>query len=152
MSPALNFHVNASWVLGQHGTVEGDPAAKRIEFSAPPEFQGEPGFWSPEHFLLAAVASCFVTTFRAIARISKFEPVSLDLSAEGIVEKGEGGFAFTQIILKPRLMIHQESERERGLRLLEKTEHSCLISRSLKATVTMEANVAVADMEMADIT
>src|SRR5579864_4284053 len=111
----MTFQANAHWKAGFHGTVAGDPTVKALEFSAPPEFRGESGYWSPEHFLLAAVASCFVTTFKAIAEISKFSAVSLSLMVEGTVEKGEAGLAFTQIALIPELTVASESDRERGL-------------------------------------
>ena len=40
--------------------------------SAPPSEFGGPGDrWSPETLLVAAVADCFVLTFRAIARASQ---------------------------------------------------------------------------------
>ena len=38
-----------------------------IATSAPPEFDGPPGHWSPEMLLTAAVADCFVLSFRAVA-------------------------------------------------------------------------------------
>ena len=44
-----------------------------LPLHAPPEFDGPPGYWSPETLLTAAVASCFVLSFRAIARASKLE-------------------------------------------------------------------------------
>ena len=143
------FKAKARWKTGIRGVVESDPAAKAIEFSAPPEFRGESGVWSPEHFLLAAVGACFVTTFKAIAESSKFEPVSLVVDVEGTVEKGEGGYNFTQVVLNPKLIIDRESDRARSLRLLEKTERSCLISRSLKAVVSMRTRVEVAAGERA---
>lgn len=34
-----------------------------VTTSAPPEFQGEPGYWTPEHLLVAALESCLMTTF-----------------------------------------------------------------------------------------
>lgn len=152
MASGYAFRANARWAAGSRGIAEADPAAKAIEFSAPPEFHGEAGLWSPEHFLLAAIASCFVTTFRAIAQFSKFDAVSLEVAAEGSLEKGEGGYTFTTVILKPQLIIHQESDRERAVRLLEKTERGCLISRSLKAAVLMDARVTVGDAQTADVT
>ena len=137
------FRTNAEWTHARRGSVEGDPKATKIDFSAPPEFQGESGFWSPEHFLLAAVTSCFVTTFRAIAEFSKFEFASLAVAAEGTVEKAEGGYQFTHILLRPTLTVQREGDHDRAVRLLEKTEHSCLISRSLKIGVEMQPGVQV---------
>jgi peroxiredoxin-like protein len=149
MTPNYSFKVDAQWTGRRRGFVEDGTEVPRIHFAAPPQFQGESGFWTPEHFLLAAAASCFVTTFRAVTEISKFEPVGLELSAEGVIEKGEGGFQFTRITLRPVLTVARETDQERGARLLEKAEHSCLISRSLKGQVVMQPRVQVAAPAMA---
>lgn len=150
MTTNYTFRVEAQWSGGRRGSVEGEPDVPKIHFAAPPQFQGESGFWTPEHFLMAAAAACFVTTFRAITEISKFEPVGLDISTEGIVEKGDGGFQFTRITLRPVLTVARETDQERGVRLLEKAEHSCLISRSLKGQIVMEPQVRVAVPAMAE--
>jgi len=149
MASKFSFRAHAHWKKAC-GSVEAD-SVNRIEFSAPPEFGGKDGYWTPETFFLAAVASCFVTTFRAIAQISKFEPVFLAVAAEGMVEKGEGGYAFTEVVLKPQLTIKQSDDPQRAMRLLEKTEHSCLVSRSIKAAVRMEAQIHVAEQKLADV-
>ena len=141
MSDQLQFRVKGQWTAARRGRVEAESVEQPISFSAPPEFRGETGFWSPEHFFLAAVASCFITTFRAIAEASRFDPLALDVSVEGVVEKGEGGYEFTQVILRPHLTIRDDADRQRGARLLEKTERSCLVSRSLKSRVTMEPRI-----------
>jgi organic hydroperoxide reductase OsmC/OhrA len=144
----LHFTVNGHWKVEERGTVTGHPAAKAIEFSAPPEFRGEPGFWTPEHFLLAAMASCFVTTFRAIAGYSRFEALGLDVAVEGKLEKEKSGYDFAAIVIRPRLTIPDESYRVLAGRLLEKTEHACLIARALKCPVTMETVVEVAQLDL----
>ena len=123
--------------------VESESPAPPIQFSAPAEFQGQAGLWTPEHFLLAAVAACFITTFRAIAELSKFAAEALEVSVEGRIEKAEEGLRFTEIVLKPTLTVASESERERAARLLEKAERSCLISRSLRSQVRMEPEVQI---------
>ena len=79
-----------------------------ITFSAPTEFQGEAGQWTPEHLFLASVAGCFVSTFSGMAQFSKFEFLSFDLKVEGVLSKEEGGWRFTQVNLHPRLKIAQE--------------------------------------------
>jgi len=148
--PKYTFYGTAYWTSGRRGLVQAEIPGKSIVFSAPREFQGEPGFWSPEDFLVAAVGSCFVTTFRAIAEASKFEYVSLEVAVEGAVEKGDSGFQFTELVLKPQLTIQTEPDRPRGERLLEKTEHACLISRSLKSRVRMEPKIEAAEPQRAE--
>ncbi len=47
-------------------TVSGS-ALPAIETASPPEFGGPKGVWSPEILLTAAVADCFILTFRGVA-------------------------------------------------------------------------------------
>ncbi len=138
------YRVDAHWTEGRKGRVLGEGVTQELDFSAPPEFQGEMGFWTPEHFLVAAVTSCFVATFSAIAEMSKFEALDLEVSATGSIAKGEGGFRFTEIEIRPVLTVVNEHDRERGLRLLDKAERSCLVTRSLSTTVRMQPMVRVA--------
>ena len=144
MNSAYRFHATAEWTTDRQGKVAGDPLAVKLDFSAPPEFQGLPGMWSPEHFFLAAVTGCFVTTFRAIAEFSKFNFLGLTVAAEGVLEKAEGGYKFTRIFLRPALTIEREEDRERAQRLLEKAERSCLISRSIHSEIVLQPAIAVA--------
>jgi peroxiredoxin-like protein len=148
--PEYSYESAARWTTKRRGTVECDQPVPPLEFSAPSEFQGDAGYWTPEHLLLSAVASCFVTTFRAIAELSRFEVVSLEVSAEGALENKEGGFRFAEIILHPILVVASENDRERGLRLLEKAERACLISRSLQTPVRMKPLVEVTSLQAAE--
>jgi peroxiredoxin-like protein len=138
---SYSYRVGAHWTLHKRGIVEAESIPRTINFAAPPEFGGEPGLWTPEHFLLASVSTCFIATFRAIADFSNLEFSGLELQAEGKVEKVEGGLRFTRIVLKPELTIHAERDRERAGRLLEKAERACLVSRSLACTIVLEAKI-----------
>jgi peroxiredoxin-like protein len=149
MAKEYRFQAAARWTTGGRGIVEAESPAPAIPFAAPPQFQGESGIWTPEHFFLAAIASCFIITFRTIAELSRFEPVALELSAEGVLGKAEGGFQFTQVILRPVITIEREEDRERAVRLLEKAERSCLVSRSSKSQVVMEPEVHVTTAALA---
>jgi peroxiredoxin-like protein len=98
---------------------------------------GEPGRWTPEHFLVAAVASCFVSTFSGIAEKSRLGFASFHLDAEGVLGNEDGTWRFTEIELRPIVTIFKEEDRERVIRLLEKAEKSCLIARSLQCNVVL---------------
>jgi len=119
-----------------------------VAFSAPPEFQGRAGHWTPEHFFVAAVASCFVSTFSGMALNSKFEFVSLELEAEGILGQDQAGWRFREVVLRPRLTIAQTEDKERGNRLLHKAEKNCLVARSLACPVVLEPAVIIAEQLM----
>jgi peroxiredoxin-like protein len=129
--------------MHKRGIVEAESIPRTINFAAPPEFGGEPGLWTPEHLLLSAVCTCFVSTFRAVADASKLEFHGMEVPGEGIIEKQEGGFRFTKVVLRPVLTIHREEDRERAGRLLEKAERVCLISRSLSCAIVLESKIVV---------
>lgn len=116
-----------------------------IEVATPPEFpKGMPGIWSPEHLFTAAVNSCLMTTFLAIAENSKLEFVSFQCDAEGKLEQVEGQWRMTEVLLKPTVEVKAEKDVDRANRVLEKSEANCLISNSIKAKVIMKPNVVVA--------
>lgn len=137
------YYASAHWTDGRKGSVSAEGIDEPIRFSAPPEFMGEAGTWTPEHFLAAAVASCFVSTFKAIAEFSKFDFLSLQVEIEAILEKEQGGYSVTKVIVQPILEIAAASEQERAVRLLEKAESACLISRSLKSQIELHPEVLV---------
>ena len=145
--PEYRYYTNAVWTEGRQGTVSAEGADEPIRFSAPPEFMGEAGIWTPEHFFAAAIASCFVTTFKAIAEFSKFEFLSLDVDVKAILQKELGGYSFTRVVIQPLLQIAESSDQERALRLLEKAERACLISRSIKSQIEFEPEVLVASAQ-----
>jgi peroxiredoxin-like protein len=110
--------------------------------SAPPkDFDGPGDAWSPEHLLLASVLACFMFTFRAVARGSKFDFASLELSASGTVDRQDGVTRFTEIVLKPRLTLPKGADPERAHRMLEKGKTACLVTASLAVPVRVEAEI-----------
>jgi peroxiredoxin-like protein len=137
------FRATAYWVVDKRGIVSGENVPQSVEFSSPPEFGGEAEMWTPEHFFLAAISSCFISTFRAIAEFSKFDVVALDVPVEGVLNKEEGGFRFTDVKVRPVLTIATDEDRERGMKLLHKAERVCLISRSINSKISLEPVVQV---------
>jgi organic hydroperoxide reductase OsmC/OhrA len=110
----------------------------------PPEFGGPEGEWTPEHLFVAAVASCFLTTFQAIARASRLEFTEVSVPAVGTLERAEDRrFRFTRVVLRPRIVILEDKDRERAVRIAEKAEGACLVSRSLSTAVALEPQIEV---------
>lgn len=115
-----------------------------IEVATPPQFaKGIPGIWSPEHLFTAAVSSCLMTTFLAIAENSGLEFKAFSCGSKGKLEKVEGKFLMTEVLLSPVVAIQREEDRAKALRILEKSEAACLISNSIKAKVTMNPHIEV---------
>jgi len=144
MESRYTYSARAQYHQHDRSFVELEHGAPRIiHFAAPPEFGGEPGAWTPEHFLLASVASCFIATFQAVARASKLEFQGVEVTVEGVIEKEGGGLRFTHITLRPALIILTEEDRKRAMLMLEKAEKVCLVTRSLCSSIHLEPKILV---------
>ena len=112
-----------------------------VESAPPAEFDGPGDQWSPETLLLAAVADCFVLSFRAVALASKFDWLDLECNTEGTLDRVEKITRFTRIVNTATLVVPAGTSEERAARLLAKAEEICLISNSLNADVHLETDI-----------
>lgn len=116
-----------------------------IEVATPPEFpKGMHGVWSPEHLYTASVGSCFMTTFLAIAENFKLEFSSFTCRATGKLDSIDGKLIMTEVSIQPEVTIRKPGQEDLAIRVMEKSEKACLISNSIKASVTMRPVVHVA--------
>ncbi len=137
------YTTRLNWTEGKRGKLSAD-GLPEIEVATPPEFDGPSGHWSPEHLFVAAASACVMTTFLAIAANSKLAFKDYFCSATGKLEKMEGtGLQITEIVMKLRLTVIQEKDKERAQRVIAKAEENCLISRSMKTRVLVEPEIVV---------
>ena len=114
-----------------------------LKTQSPPQFGGPEGVWSPEVMLSAAVANCFILTFRAIARASKFEWTSIECDVEGVLDRPERTTFFTAFNIHAVLHLPTDAKTELAQRLMEKAEHVCLITASLKSEIVLTTEILV---------
>ncbi|MGA8312467.1 MAG: OsmC family protein [Terriglobales bacterium] len=143
MGEAQKYRVVVWWNSEQTGLAISSSAPNAIHFTAPPEFNGLEGKWTPEDLLLSAVASCYTTTFHAVAEHSGLEYADLEVDVEGSVHKTDSGYSFNEIVIRPNLTISSEEEQTRALRLLQKAKSVCLIARALAVEQKFEPHVQV---------
>jgi peroxiredoxin-like protein len=144
MENQYSYSTEVEWTGERSGDLSA-PDLPNLAVDAPPEFKGHEGVWTPEHLFVAAVNSCFMTTFLAIAENSKLEFVSFNADAKGKLEKLEGqGFIMTEVVLRPKLLVSHARDVERAGRILQKAEKNCLISNSIKAETRLEPEVSFA--------
>lgn len=107
------------------------PGAEPIQCAPPPEFDGPGGLWTPEQLLLSAVSSCFVLSFKAIARASEFEWIGIECDVTGSLDRVDRRVQFTRIDTDAKLVISEDADQDRARLLLEKAEKTCFVSNSL---------------------
>lgn len=116
---------------GLHDIVTGPPA----------QFGGTGTQWSPEDFITAAVADCYILSFRAVARGSRFDWTELECETVGYLDKVDGVLRFTRFDVKARLTVPEGTDADKAHRLLEKSEKVCLITNSLTGESHLETEV-----------
>jgi len=138
--------------LPHHYTVEASAEAEgeaalscdrlvTIPFAPPEEFGGPGDRWCPETLLVAAIASCFILSFRAVARASRFPWKSLKCEVEGKLERVEGAMKFTRFVIQATLGVARDADQKRAHLLLEKAEKTCLVTNSLSAETQLKAEI-----------
>jgi peroxiredoxin-like protein len=144
------YAVDINWNQGRQGSMRSpelnEQAGKDlcIDVATPPQFpNGVPGVWSPEHLFTAAVSSCLMTTFLAIAENSRLEFRNFTCKSKGKLEQVDGKFMMSEVIMEPTVTITDEKDREKAERILLKSEAACLISNSVKAKVSMVPTITV---------
>jgi organic hydroperoxide reductase OsmC/OhrA len=78
--------------------------AATVPGSAAKEYRGDPERVNPEEALVAALSSCHMLTFLAIAAKRKLSLDSYEDDAVGLLEKNAAGkLAITRVILRPKI-------------------------------------------------
>ena len=145
-----SYNVSIFWSHDRKGkmcspdlNVDGN-IAECVDVATPPEFpKGIAGIWSPEHLFTAAISSCLMTTFLAIAENSKLDFVSFSCDAKGKLEKVDNKFMMSEVVLFPIVTIKDEASRERAMKVLQKAEANCLISNSVTSKILMEPTIVL---------
>ncbi len=146
MEEGHRFRVVAWWASGRTGIAKSSSAPNALHFTSPPAFGGLEGRWTPEDLLLCAIASCYTTTFRALAENSKFEYTDLQVEVEGSISRADTGYSFGEVLIRANLMVPQEEEGDaRALKLLHKAKGLCLVSRALSVGQRFEPHVQVGE-------
>ena len=139
-NPVFSYNAEIAWDGGRGGDLS-FPGLPALKVAAPPEFNGPGGAWSPEALYVGAVASCFMLTFLAYAERSALELAFADVSAEAKLERSDGGYRFTEVTLKPTVVVRRAEDVERVEGLLKKVEGTCFIAASIKSRVVVVPRV-----------
>ncbi len=94
------------------------------------------------------MADCFILTFKAIARASKFSWISLSCAVEGTLDTVDRLTQFTMFEVNASLAMPPDMNEEKAMKLLMKAEQACLITNSLTADTHLTATVQVQSEEI----
>jgi organic hydroperoxide reductase OsmC/OhrA len=112
-----------------------------VPASSAPDFSGNPACTNPEESLVAALSSCHMLTFLAIAAKKRLVVEEYIVQPVGFLEKNEAGkLAITRIALHPQVTFGGDKTPtpEECARLHEKAHGHCFIANSVKTAVSWE--------------
>ena len=138
----FTYKTCTTWAEGRSGTLtsEGKPS---LRFSAPPEFKGEAGVWTPEHMFVACVETCHMSTFIAFAARRDLPIVSYRSHANGVLEYVDGDYRFTRIVIFPTIVVSSSSAEEDVKSTLQDAEKHCLVTNSIASIVEVNPTIVV---------
>ena len=143
------YNTSVEWFSHRRGKLRSQ-GLSYLAVSSPPEFKGEPGFWTPEHLFVAATESCLMATFLGISENSRLAVAGYSSKAKGKLELVEGsGLRFTAIEIFPAVELARAEDCERAERIMGKAAKTCLIANSMLTVVTVRPEFTVKEMDMA---
>lgn len=143
MAQTHHYQVDLKWTEGRKGELSSPVLSKTIECATPPEFAGGvPNVWSPEHLYAASINSCYMATFLAIAENYKLNFSTFTCKTNIKLDLVEGKYLITEADLYPEVTLtNTELDAEKALKVMEKSKVHCLVTNSMKTTVTINPQI-----------
>lgn len=150
-----HYAVRAEWT-GNRGTgtsgyrdydravtlsIEGKPP---LAASSDKPFRGDPSRWNPEDLLLSALSECHLLSYLHACVTTGVVVVEYTDDATGMMrEDGRGGGSFTEVVLRPRVVVAEESMREAAIAAHAQANEWCFIANSVNFPVRHEPTIVV---------
>jgi organic hydroperoxide reductase OsmC/OhrA len=113
--------------------------------SADPDFRGDPTLYNPEELLVVSLSTCHLLSYLAECARNDVHVVAYDDNAHGTMAVQHGKLRFTDVLLRPRVLIASGSDLQKATELHERAHEECFIASSVNFPVRHEATVTVAD-------
>ena len=118
------------------------PGGVEVPASSAPDFLGDPDRVDPEAALVAAISSCHMLTFLALAARKRLVVDSYRDEAVGVLEKNaDGKLAVTRVALHPKISFEAGTapSKEELERLHHLAHEQCFIANSVRTAITVES-------------
>ena len=134
------------WKLGEAAfTYEAYPRNHSISFkdgqeiltaSASPAYRGDGSKADPEDMLVAALSSCHMLSFLAIAAKKRLTVISYQDDAVGFLENDGGKLWIKRVVLRP--LVEIDADPETLMQIHHMAHEACFIANSVKTDVAVE--------------
>jgi organic hydroperoxide reductase OsmC/OhrA len=115
-----------------------------IPGSSDAAFLGDAGRWNPEDLLVASASACHKLWYLHLCADAGIAVLEYADNAEGTMLDTAQEGRFTQIVLRPRVVIRAGDDRDLALQLHHAAHEKCYIANSVNFPIVCEATVEFA--------
>lgn len=120
------------------------PGKPPLPGSADQVFRGDSSRHNPEDLLVMSLSACHMLTYLAEAARAGVRVVAYSDDASGTMQLSEGKMRFTEVSLRPQVVIASGGDAALAESLHEKAHGHCFIANSVNFPVSCDARVSVA--------
>ncbi|GAB08630.1 hypothetical protein GOARA_013_00740 [Gordonia araii NBRC 100433] len=111
--------------------------------SADKAFRGDPARWNPEDFLVAALSECHLLAYLHACVEAGVVVLAYRDEATGTMRQDGNGGSFSEVVLRPRVTVADESMVADALAAHDRAHEWCFIANSVNFPVRHDATVVV---------
>jgi organic hydroperoxide reductase OsmC/OhrA len=117
----------------------------QVATSVPGHNGGDDSRWSPEDLFGAALSTCFMYTFLALAKKVRVDVRAYDDTVEMFLVTEERQTRIARAVLAPRITLAPGSNAAKAATMFEKAHKYCVIANSTSAEVVLRPTFVEAD-------
>lgn len=115
------------------------PSGQQLETTAAVAYKGDPNLTNPEELLAAALASCHMLSFLAVASMAKVNVAAYtDETTAVLAKNSDGKLAITTVTMRPRVKLREPVDAEKFAALHHKAHANCFIANSVKCELVLD--------------
>ena len=120
------------------------PGKPPLPGSADKAFRGDASRHNPEDMLVMSLSACHMLSYLAEAARAGVRVVAYADEASGTMQMHQGRMRFTEVSLRPQVVVAKGSDPAQAQRLHERAHELCFIANSVSFPVSCDARVSVA--------
>lgn len=115
-----------------------------IAGSSDPAFRGDQARWNPELEFTAALSQCHMLWYLHLCADAGVTVISYTDDATGtMIEEPDGGGRFTEVLLRPAVVVETAEMVQPAARLHEQASARCFLANSVNFPVSHEPTIEV---------
>lgn len=120
------------------------PGKPILRGSSDPNFLGDSSKFNPEDLLVSTLSTCHLLWYLHLCSVNKITVTSYEDFPEGIMQENKDGSGqFTEVTLKPKIIILEEEKIDLAHQLHHKANQMCFIARSVNFKVLHEPEIVI---------